>query len=231
MPFGLCNAGATFQRLMDVVMSGLYPDMCLVYLDDVIVFSETAEEHLVRIGRVFERLRKAGLRLKPSKCELFQKSTKFLGHVISDAGIRTDPEKTECVKNWPTPNSNSDVRSFLGLASYYRRFVRGFSEIAKPLTESLKKGVSFRWDEKKEYAFVRLKEALTTPPVLAMPTDTGRFVLDTDASDESIGAVLSQIQDGEEKVIAYASRKLDKREKNYCVTRKEKKITRGCSLS
>ena len=222
MPFGLCNAGATFQRLMDVVMSGLHLDVCLVYLDDIIIFSRTVEEHLERrLVRVLGRLRSAGLKLKPEKCSLFQRSVSFLGHVLSGEGIATDPEKIKTVTEWPVPTSVKEVRSFLGLAGYYRRFVKGYASVAAPLPALTKKDQPFVWTEETQRAFEMLRDALTLPPILAMPNDTGDFVLDTDASDQTIGAVLSQVQDGIERVIAYASRTLDKREVNYCITRKE----------
>jgi len=221
MPFGLCNAGATFQRLMDIIMSGLCFQVCLVYLDDIIVFSQTPEQHLVRLRIVLERLRSAGLKLKPEKCTLFQKSVAFLGHVVSGRGIETDPVKTQAVKEWPIPKSIREVRAFLGLAGYYRRFVRDFAAIAAPLHALMGKGKTFKWDSATQQAFDKLKEALTSPPILAMPTDEGDYILDTDASDTAIGAVLSVRQDGIERVIAYASRRLDRREVNYCVSRKE----------
>lgn len=221
MPFGLCNAGATFQRLMDVVMSGLHLDVCLVYLDDIIVFSKTVEEHLERLVRVLGRLRSAGLKLKPEKCSLMRKSVTFLGHVVSGAGIATDPEKIKAVAEWPTPTSVKEVRSFLGLAGYYKRFVKGFANIAAPLHSLTKKDQPFMWTDKTHAAFEALRFALMSPPILAMPNDVDAFILDTDASDQTIVAVLSQVQDGVERVIAYASRSLDKREINYCITRKE----------
>ena len=221
MPFGLSNAGSTFQRLMDVVMSGLHMDVCLVYLDDIICFSSTVEEHLERLVRILGRLRTAGLKIKPEKCSLMQKSVSFLGHVVSGDGIATDPEKIKAVMEWPVPNSVKEVRSFLGLSGYYRRFVKGYAGIAAPLHALTRRDQAFVWTEEAQNAFEALKEALTSPPVLAMPNDTGNFILDTDASEHTIGAVLSQVQDGVERVIAYASRKLDKREINYCVTRKE----------
>ena len=177
MPFGLVNAGATFQRLMDVAMAGLHLNICLVYLDDIIVFSETEEEHLERIKMVLERIRVAGLKLKPEKCTLMQKSVSFLGHVVSGDGFSTDPEKIRAVTEWPTPSCVKDLRSFLGLASYYRRFVRGFASLASPLHDLMKKGVHFEWTEEADAAFQALKAALTSPPILAMPTDGGQLVL------------------------------------------------------
>ena len=221
MPFGLCNTGATFQRLMDIVMAGLNLEICLVYLDDIIVYSSTVEEHLQRLDVVLGRLRRAGLKLKPEKCALLQKSVSFLGHVISDQGIGTNPEKVRAVMDWPRPTCIREVRAFLGLASYYRRFVKDFADIAAPLNALTKKNHGFCWSEEAEISFKTLKQVLSTPPILAMPCDSGDFILDTDASDRAIGAVLSQRQDGVERVVAYASRALDRREQNYCVTRKE----------
>ena len=221
MPFGLCNAGATFQRLMDIVMSGLNLNVCLIYLDDIITFSRTIEEHLERLMRVFDRLRSAGLKLKPEKCTFFRHSVSFLGHVVPEAGIATDPEKVKAVADWPIPTSLREVRSFLGLASYYPRYVKGFAKTAAPLHALTKKGQVFKWSPEAQASFEALKEALISPPILAMPSDVGEMILDTDASDTSIGSVLSQVQDGVERVIAYASRSLDRRERNYCVSRKE----------
>ena len=192
-----------------------------MYLDDIVVYARTSEQHLKRLEAVFDRLKKAGLKLKPEKCCFFRKSVTFLGHVISDRGIETDPAKTKAVSEWPTPTSVMEVRTFVGLASYYRRFVKNFANIAAPLHALMKKDVAFEWTPEAQESFTALKLALTSPPVLAMPNDTGKFTLDTDASEKTIGAVLSQVQDGNERVIAYASRSLDRREQNYCVTRKK----------
>ena len=221
MPFGLCNAGATFQRLMDVVMSGLTFEVCLIYLDDVIVFSSTIGEHFVRLKLVLHRLQQAGLKLKPSKCHLLQKSVEFLGHVVSEGQIGVNPEKVQAVVDWPIPVSVKEVRGFVGLCSYYRRFVRNFGSIAAPLTALTEKNRIFRWTEECQTAFEVLKRLLTSAPLLAMPNDVDTFTLDTDASQCAIGGVLSQLQDDVERPIAYASRKLSKAEINYCVTRKE----------
>ena len=221
LPFGLCNAGSTFQRLMDVVMKGATFEICLVYLDDIIVYSEDADEHIRRLEIVFSRLRSASLKLKPSKCNILQRSVTFLGHVVSGEGLATDPDKITAVLNWPRPGNQREVRSFLGLCSYYRRFVREFAAVASPLHALTGKNVIFTWTIQCEEAFQQLKTLLTTSPILAMPLDVGRFILDTDACDVSIGAVLSQEQNGVERVIAYSSRSLSKPERNYCVTRKE----------
>jgi len=221
VPFGLCNAGSTFQRVMDLALNGLNFNMCLVYLDDIIVFSATVEEHMVRLRKIFDRLRAANLKLKSSKCSLMRAEVQFLGHVVSGEGVATDPAKIEVVRDWPAPTEVKEVRSFLGLASYYRRFVPTFAEIAAPLQSLTQKNKTFNWSPECDRAFVRLKYALMSSPILAMPNDTEPFLLDTDACDVSIGAVLSQVQGGVERVIAYASRSLSKSERNYCVTRKE----------
>ena len=193
MPFGLCNAPATFQRVMDFVMSGLNYQICLVYLDDVIVFSSNLADHFDRLKLLFDRLRKANLKLKPSKCHLFRKTVNFLGHVVSENGISTDPEKISCVVDWPIPTSVTEVRSFLGLCSYYRRFVQGFSEIAAPLHALTMKHAIFSWIVSCQKAFDDLKGKLVSAPILAMPQDDGQYYLDTDASGKGIGAVLSQV--------------------------------------
>ena len=190
MPFGLCNAGSMFERCADIVFSGLHLDVCLVYVDDIVIFSTTEDEHLERLVRVLARFRGAKLKLKPSKCLLVQRSPSFLGHVVSTEGVATDPDKIKLVAEWPEPTPVKEVRSFLGLAGYYRRFVRGYAEVAAPLHELTKKDVAFRWTDETQLAFDTLKAALTSSPILAMPTDDGEMVLDTDASDKSIRAVL-----------------------------------------
>ena len=221
MPFGLCNAGSTFQRVMDAAMAGLNFEICLVYLDDIIVMSKTVDEMLERLRAVLERLRMANLKLKPSKCQILQTRIEFLGHVITKTGVETDPKKVSAVREWPTPKNVHDVRAFLGLCSYYRRFVPNFAADSAPLcalTGALKK---FEWTPECTAAMNALKEKLTTSPILALPRDAGGYTIDCDASNFGIGCVLSQGQDGEERVIAYASRLLSKTEKNYCVTRRE----------
>ena len=221
MPFGLCNAPATFQRLMDTVLMGLNFDICLAYLDDIIVFSHDLSSHMERLEKLFQRLREANLKLKPSKCHLLQKSVAFLGYTVSGEGIATDPSKIEAVQNWPTPANLRQCRAFVGLCQYYRRFVPNFSAIAAPLHALTKKGAQFVWSAECQAAFDRLKEALVSADVLALPDDEGQFVLDCDASDRAIGAVLSQIQDGKERPICYASQLYDRHQENYNVTRKE----------
>ena len=222
MPFGLCNAPATFQRLMDLVLSGLQWSQCLVYLDDIIVLGKTFDDHLLNLAAVFDRLRDAGLKLKPSKCAFFRRQVQYLGHVISREGVAADPTKIEKVANWPTPTSTREVQQFLGFASYYRRFIRDFAQIAKPLHRLTERGSSFRWNDDCQVAFDTLRKLLTSAPVLAYPDFDCKFILDMDASDSGIGAVLSQINsEGHECVIAYGSRLLTKAERNYCVPQRK----------
>ena len=225
MPFELCNAPATFQRLMQAVLSGLEWRVCFVYLDDILVCSRSFQEHLQHLNLVIERLRRAGLTLKPQKCYFLQREVHYLGHLISHEGIAPDPAKTEKVREFPIPTDVTKVRQFVGLASYYRRFVPGFARIATPLHALTKKEVAlFHWTEECQAAFDRLKELLITSPVLAYPQfGPGKeFVLETDASLEGLGAVLSQRQtDGYLHPIAYASRCLQPHERNYAITELE----------
>ncbi|CAH8583579.1 unnamed protein product [Schistosoma haematobium] len=225
MPFGLTNAPATFQRLMQTVLQGLVPHQCLIYLDDIIVYGRTPEQHNANLKAVLQRIKQHNLKVKPSKCRLLQKEVLFLGHRITEDGVATDQGKTSAIINWPQPKSAEDVRSFLGLASYYRRFVRDFASLAAPLHRLTHKGRTFLWTTECQQAFSTLKPCLAAPPILAFPdtsTKAGEFILDTDASSSAIGAVLSQIAlDGQERVIAYASRRLDKRETRYSTTRRE----------
>jgi transposase InsO family protein len=221
MPFGLSNAPATFQRVMELALSGLQWVTCLIYLDDIIVFSKSVSEHVERLKSVFQRLREAGLKLKPEKCFLLQKQVTFLGHVVSEDGVKPDPSNIEKVVNWPTPKNVTQVRGILALGNYYRRFVKDFSKIVKPMTQLTEKGRPFTWSSECETAFQTLKQALISPSIMGFPRDGGQFILDTDACDISIGAVLSQVQEGVPRVISYGSRTLNKAERNYCVTDRE----------
>ena len=193
MPFGLTGAPSTFQGLMESVPAGLQWSTCLVYLDDIIVFSTTFEEHLERLREVFLKLRNAGLKVKPQKCRLFRTVVPFLGHVISKEGVATDPGKIDAVSKWPVPLSKTELRSFLGLASYYRRFIKNFAAIAAPLHHVLTVGSAktFVWTSACDYAFTELKKRLVDAPVFSYPMFDLEFILDRDASDQGIGAVLS----------------------------------------
>lgn len=221
MPFGLTNAPATFQRTMDLLLAGIAWQYCLVYLDDIIVFSATFDEHLQHLDEIFSRLRAANLHLKASKCQFAHDRVNYLGHVISPNGVEPDPDKIAAVRNTPAPKNVAEVRSFLGLANYYKRFVRGFSEIAQPITRLTHKDVSFLWTHECEHAFNRLKTALTSAPILAFPHFGLPFELHTDASDIGIGAVLVQHVDGKEHVIAYFSQALSRSERNFATGDKE----------
>ncbi len=232
MPFGLSNSPATFQRLMEAIMGDLNYNSILLYLDDILVFSSSFEEHLLRLEAVLKRLRHHGLKIKPSKCHLFKEGCNYLGHVVSAQGIATDPKKTEAIGSWKIPQSEHDLRSFLGLAGYYRRFVRNFSKIAAPLHALLtkggcKKGSAWRrpsprqkqefcnrWSPECTRAMEELKDRLTSPPILGYPDFTRPFIVETDASFDGLGAVLSQDQEEGRVVICYASRSLRPPEKN-----------------
>ncbi|KAK3709629.1 hypothetical protein QZH41_010093, partial [Actinostola sp. cb2023] len=226
MPFGLQNAPATFQRLMQGVFREDLLQKLMVYLDDIIVFSPTIEEHLIRLKVVFRKLSEHGLKIEPTKCQFFGNEVTYLGHVVSADGVSTDPEKTKAVKEWPVPVTVRDLRSFLGFASYYRRFVPKFAQIAGPLhkvvaelgsagsNKTPKKLIGTVWTQDCQAAFNQLRTLLTTAPVLAYPDYTQPFILETDASNKGLGAVLSQEQDGKNKVIAYASRGLRGAERN-----------------
>ena len=182
MPFGLCNAPATFQRLMEVVLMGLTREKCVVYLDDILVMGRTFEEHLENLKEVFDRLRKAKLTLKPKKCKFLRDKVEYLGHIVSRDGIAADPSKLEAIRRFPTPDHLKTLRSFLGLASYYRRFIPTFSKVASPLFALTRTGVPFEWTDQCQETFEQLKKLLTESPVLAFPDFEKEFLLETDAS-------------------------------------------------
>ena len=221
LPFGLTNAPATFQRLMECVLRGLTWRVCLIYLDDVIVFSKTFEEHLANLRLVFTRFRAAGIKLKPSKCHFGRTEVPYLGHIVSKDGVRPDPDKIRAVQEFPVPRNVHEVRSFLGLANYYRKFVKDFCQLAAPLHQLTSKKVQFKWTEESNAAFQTLKAALVSAPILAYPDFTREFQLYVDASDSAIGMVLGQIQNDKEVVIAYAGRGFNPAERNYSATERE----------
>ena len=221
MPFGLCNAPATFERLMDRVLQGLRWSRCLVYLDDIISFGGTFGAALSNLTLIFERLRSYGLQLKSSKCHLFRESVPFLGHIVGRRGLECDPKKIEDVKSWPVPDCLKSVRQFLGFVGYYRRFIPRFADVATPLVHLTGKDVPFVWDAGCSAAFLALRASLIDAPILEFPTETGQYVLDTDASNFGLGGVLSQIQDDRELVVAYCSRALRPSQRRYCTTKRE----------
>ena len=213
LPFGLCSAPSTFQKLMERVLNGLQWDKVLLYLDDVICFAKDFESMKTVLKLVLDRFRQSNLKLKPSKCKLFQISVEFLGHIVSRDGISCDPKKIEAVKNWPRPTNIRELRSFMGFAQYHRKFISHFATLCAPLYRLTKKNTKFHWSEDCEKAFVILKEKLTSTPVLAYPNETDTFILDTDASLWAAGAVLSQLQNGQEKVIAFGSKAFSEAQK------------------
>ena len=221
MPFGMTCAPSVFQRLMDLVLCGLPYLTFLVYLDDIIVFGRTFAEQLERIHEVFARIQKANLKLKPSKCSLFRPKVEFLGHVVSEAGIAMQSEKIAVIRDWPPCRNLTELRAFMGTCGYFRSFVKDFSSIASPLYNVMKKGIPFVWTKECQEAFEELKTKLVSEPVLALPTGEVMYILDTDASDYGLGAVLSQQQNDEERVITFSSRTLSKAETKYETTRKE----------
>lgn len=221
MPFGLKNAPATFQRLMDRVLVGLQGIELFVYLDDIVIYAKSLSEHKTKFEKLAMRLRNANLHLQPDKCEFLRREVGYLGHVISDKGVKPDPKKIEALQHYPAPTTQKKIKQFLGLAGYYRRFIENFSGLSKPLTNLLKKGVPFKWTEAQQKSFDTLREALCKEPILEYPDFTKPFNVTTDASNYAIGGVLSQGEIGKDKPIAYASRTLNKHEINYSVIEKE----------
>ena len=228
MPFGLTNAPATFQRLIETCMSDIHLSQCLLYLDDIVIFSRSYEEHLSRLEAVLKRLAASGLKLHPSKCHLFQREIRYLGHIVSASGVATDPDKINAVKSWPAPTNVDELRRFLGFIGFYRRFIQDFAKIARPLhnllggpikkrrgKQNTKQQPVYHWGQMEQESFEQLIHRCCTAPVLAYADYNKPFIVHTDASKDGLGAVLYQIQDGEERAVAYASRSLSISEKNY----------------
>lgn len=237
MPQGVTNAPSTFQRLMEKCMGDMNLKEVVVFLDDLIVFSKTLEEHETRLMKVLERLREYGLKLSPEKCKFFQTSVRYLGHVVSQHGVETDPEKTATLKTWPIPQNLNQLKSFLGFCGYYRRFIKGYSSIAKPLNDLTsgypplrrpfksrevsgqyydpKEPLYGRWTPSCQKAFEAIIDELTSPPVLAFADPKLPYLLHTDASTTGLGAALYQEQEGHLRVIAYVSRGLSRSESRY----------------
>lgn len=224
MPMGVTTASSTFQRLMQQCLGDMHLKECVVFLDDILVYSATLQSHLQRLINVFQKLRDCGLKLKPSKCEFLKTRCKYLGHVVSADGISTDPDKVAIVRDWKVPTDAKQLSSFLGFLGFYRRFITGYSSIAKPLQESLKgadKKGKIVWSKEADEAFTTLKQKLTSAPILAFADYTKPFILHIDGSGSALGAVLYQEQHGMKKVIAYASRGLNQAERNYPAHKRE----------
>ena len=221
LPFGLTNAPATFMHLMQQVFKPYLDDFVIVFLDDILIYSKTETEHVDHVKKVLKKLREHKLYAKASKCEFFKQSIDFLGYVITKDGITMDAGKVKAITDWPQLKNVRDVRSFLGLAGYYRRFVEGFSKIASPLTELLKKEMPFVWSDEHVKAFETLKKAIVSAPILISPDPTKPYVVTTDASGFATGAMLQQDHGQGLQPIAFMSHKMNKAERNYPVHEQE----------
>lgn len=221
MPFGLKNAPATFQRVMDNILREHVGVICLVYMDDIIIYSTSLQEHLINISKVMETLRKHNLKIQIDKSEFLQKEVAFLGHIVTPEGVKPNPDKIKVIQNWPLPKNETELKGFLGTMGYYRKFIKDFAKIAKPLTQQLRKGEKITHSPEFVSAFNRCKNILTSSHVLQRPDLSKPFVLTTDASNYALGAVLSQGPIGKDKPIAFASRTLTKSEERYSTIEKE----------
>ena len=221
MPFGLKNAPATFQRLMDLVLSGLQGKELFVYMDDIVIYASSLQEHERKYNLLMDRLREANLKLQPDKCEFLKTEVTYLGHIISKDGIKPDPKKLEAVRQFPRPKTPKNIKQFLGLTGYYRRFIPNFSTLTKPLTNLLKNDVHFEWTSAQQNSFEALKEKLCEEPVLQYPDFSKPFILTTDASSIAVGGILSQGEINKDRPIAYASRTLTDNEIKYDTYEKE----------
>ena len=222
LPFGLTNAPSQFCRIMSKIFA--QSKFCTsVYMDDIVVRARSFEQSLEHLDHVLKKLAEAGLKVRPDKCKLLQRQVHFLGHVVSAEGVQADPQKTEAIQRWPTPRDKKEVSSFLGLCGYYQRFVQNYSTIARPLHALSSQSVPWEWTQECAEAFATLKEKLSSPPILGYPDfeGGGEFIIDVDASDVAAGAVLSQVQDGQEKVLAYGHKSFTESQRRYCTTMKE----------
>ncbi|GJU74376.1 putative nucleotidyltransferase, ribonuclease H [Tanacetum coccineum] len=211
MPFGLTNAPAVFMNLMNRMCKPYLDKFVIVFIDDILIYSRNKDGHANHLRVILELLKEEKLYAKFSKCDFWIHMVQFLGHLIDSQGLHVDPSKIEAVKNWTSPTTPTEIRQFLGLAGYYRRFIQGFSKIAKPLTKLTQKNKKYIWEKDQETAFQLLKQKLCEAPILALPEGNDDFVVYCDASLQGLGAVLMQ----KEKVIAYASRQLKPHEENY----------------
>jgi hypothetical protein len=222
MPFGLTNAPATFQAYINRALTGLIDDFCIVYLDDILIYSQTREEHTSHILQVLDRLEQSHLFVKQSKCVFYQDRVDFLGFIIDREGISMDPDRVKAVQEWPTPESVHDIQVFLGFANFYRRFISGYSRIASPITDLLKKTCTpFSWTEQADAAFELLKTAFSSAPILVHWNPNRPTRVETDASNKAISGILSQQVDSRWRPIAYWSRKLSDAELRWATGQKE----------
>lgn len=229
MPFGLRNAPSTFQRVMDNILREYIGKICLVYMDDIIVYSTSLQEHLENLTKIFTCLQKYNMKIQLDKSEFLRKEVAFLGHVVTPEGVKPNPSKISAIKTWPIPKTDKELRGFLGILGYYRKFIQDFAKIAKPLTNCLRKGEKIKHTAEFVNAFERCKNILTSSSILQYPDFNKNFILTTDASNHAIGAVISQGTIGNDKPIAFASRTLTKSEENYSTIEKELLAIRwGC---
>lgn len=222
MPMGLKNSPSTFQRIMDDVLRGLINDCCLVYLDDIIVYSTSLEEHLKHLKKVLDRLQESNLKIQLDKSEFLKKEVSYLGHIVTPEGVKPNPIKIKAIQAYPIPKTTKEIKAFLGLLGYYRKFIKDFAKITKPLTKCLKKNAKINiHDEEYIECFEKCKTLLSNEPILQYPDFTKQFILTTDASNVALGAVLSQGPIGSDKPVAFASRTLNDHERNYSVIERE----------
>ena len=221
VPFGLCNAPATFSRLIDRVLAGLHWETCLFYLDDIIVFAATWEEHLARLRQVFERLRHVELKLGTEKCTFAAKEVSYLGHRVTEESLLPDPSLQTAIREIQPTKNATEVRFFLGLEGYYRQYIKNFTAIAGPLHALTRKDAVFHWRSDCQEAFDRLKTLLTTSPITTFPDFSLLFRLYTDTSTAGLGAILAQVREGKERIICCASQSLNRAKKAYPATKLE----------
>lgn len=221
MPFGLKNAPSTFQRVMHNVLRGLQNEICLVYLDDIIIFSTSLQEHIERLKSVFDGLKESNFKIQLDKSEFLHTTIQYLGHIITPDGVRPNPDKISAIQAFPLPKTPKEIKSFLGLLGYYRCFIRDFAKLTKPMTKCLKKNAKVVYDQEFIDCFQHSKQILTNHTILQYPNFQKPFILTTDASNHAIGAVLSQGQLPNDKPIAYASRTLNETETKYSTIEKE----------
>ena len=219
VPFGLAQVPAYFQELMTGILKD-FP-FAIAYLDDIIIFSKTPQEHLSHICMVFEKLKSANLSMKKSKCSFFSKEIQYLGHILSTTGIQPLPSKTHTIQHMNPPTTPKQVRAFLGLVGYYRKFIKGFTKIAKPLTLLTRQQVKFDWTLEHQEAFIHLKEAIVQAPILHYPNPNKTYIIYTDASDDACGAQLSQEHDGTEFPVAFLSHTFTKTQCKWSTTEQE----------
>lgn len=221
MPFGLKNAPSTFQRVMDNIFRGFQNEICLVYLDDIIIFSTSLEEYIIRLKQIFNRLREANFKVQLDKSKFLKKEVAYLGHIITPSGVKPNPAKINAIKNFSIPNIQKEIKSFLGLLGYYRRFIKDFAKATKPMTTCLKKNSSAKHSPEFVNAFHMCKNLLINSPILQYPDFNKLFILTTDASNYALDAVLSQGEIPNDKPIANASRTLNDSETKYSTVEKE----------